>query len=67
MGYYSSTAKIGLYITVLFLVVVGLDLLFTGQGEQFNVGKFLMQTDPYMWGILGMSLCVGLSVVGAGM
>lgn len=48
-----------------FLFVVALDMLFSGQGEQFNVGRWLVQVSPYMWSQLGSSLCVGLSVVGA--
>ncbi|KAK1921804.1 putative hydrogen-transporting ATPase [Papiliotrema laurentii] len=46
--------------------VVGLYLLFTGQGEAFNVGKFLEQSSPYAWALVGVGLCIGLSVAGAG-
>ncbi|KAJ3341232.1 H(+)-transporting V0 sector ATPase subunit c'' [Gonapodya sp. JEL0774] len=45
--------------------VVALDLVFSGQGELFNVGRWLVTTTPYMWMDLGSALCVGLSVVGA--
>ncbi|KAK1244785.1 hypothetical protein MKX08_004414 [Trichoderma sp. CBMAI-0020] len=48
-----------------FLVVVGLYMLFTGSGESFNVGAFLESISPYAWASLGISLCIGLSVVGA--
>lgn len=48
-------------------VVVGLYLLFTGQGEAFNIGKYLQETSPYFWALTGISLCVGFSVLGAGM
>ncbi|KAL2754558.1 hypothetical protein ACRALDRAFT_1032418 [Sodiomyces alcalophilus JCM 7366] len=40
-------------------------MLFTGSGEAFNVGAFLESVSPYAWGVLGISLCIGLSVVGA--
>lgn len=48
-----------------FLTVVGLYMLFTGSGEAFNVGDFLLSISPYTWATLGVSLCIGLSVVGA--
>lgn len=40
-------------------------LLLTGQGAYFDIGGFLIQVSPYMWGLTGIALCVGLSVLGA--
>ena len=40
-------------------------MLFNGEGEAFNVGAFLETINPYTWASLGISLCIGLSVVGS--
>lgn len=42
-----------------------LDMLFTGSGEAFNFGAFLESISPYAWAATGVSMCIGLSVVGA--
>ncbi|KAL1879763.1 V-type proton ATPase subunit c'' [Diaporthe australafricana] len=47
------------------LAIVGAYMLFTGSGEAFNVGAFIESVSPTAWASLGISLCIGLSVVGA--
>ena len=73
VSYYAGGAGVS------FLTVVGLctfylgvrggmlilDMLFTGAGEQFSPGKFLIETSPYSWGLLGVGFDIGLSVIGA--
>ncbi|GAB7343311.1 hypothetical protein MBLNU457_1361t1 [Dothideomycetes sp. NU457] len=47
------------------LAVIGLYMLFNGEGEAFNVGNFLESISPYAWASTGIGLCIGLSVIGA--
>ncbi|KAF8936206.1 vacuolar ATP synthase subunit C [Dissophora ornata] len=74
MGVYSTRDNAGsgysatslyFYLSLSGLGLVGLYMLLTGSGEQFDVGNFLMSISPHMWSLLGIALCVGLSVGGA--
>ncbi|KAK6431893.1 V-type proton ATPase subunit c'' [Oleoguttula sp. CCFEE 5521] len=47
------------------LLIVGLYMLFNGEGEAFNVGAFIESISPYAWASTGIAMCIGFSVVGA--
>ncbi|KAK4050676.1 V-type proton ATPase subunit c'' [Microbotryomycetes sp. JL201] len=63
---YGGTYGLAAYFTVSLALVVGLYLVFTGSGTQFNPGAFLDDTSPYVWALTGVGLNIGLSVIGAG-
>lgn len=66
MGFYTNLkARVIYYLVATFLIVVALNLLFTGKGEEFDFGRFLLDTSPFMWALLGAAASVAISVVGA--
>ncbi|EEB06951.1 V-type ATPase V0 subunit C [Schizosaccharomyces japonicus yFS275] len=60
-----SLLKTTFYTALTAAAVVGSYLLFHNTGELFDFGRFLLETSPYTWGLLGISSCIAFGVIGA--
>ncbi|OMJ24571.1 putative V-type proton ATPase 20 kDa proteolipid subunit [Smittium culicis] len=65
MGYGKLTTYAFVLLPSLYLAYSFFHLVLSGEGKRIDIGSFLLRISPYSWALYGISLCVGISVIGA--
>lgn len=61
----SFLVTLSLLTTLIYILFFGTYMCLTGRGVYFNVGKYLTEIPPELFSLLGISLCIAFSIIGA--
>jgi hypothetical protein len=61
---YKTFLTIGVSLSTLLFVYIGLTYMLTGYGFRFDVGWYLTSLAPHSWAAMGVAMSVGMSVTG---
>ena len=61
---YKTFLTIGVSLSTLLFIYIGLTYMFTGYGFRLDVGWYLTSLVPHSWAAMGVAMSVGMSVTG---